>query len=55
VAQFLIAEFSWPETTFLMDEQKHLRLVTVTKVERGCDMTEKDKPTLLLEHYLKKF
>jgi hypothetical protein len=31
VAQFLIRQFSWSKTTFYMGEQKHLRLVTVTK------------------------
>jgi hypothetical protein len=31
VAQFLIPQFSWTGTTFFIGEQKHLRLVTVTK------------------------
>lgn len=31
VVQFLIPEFSWSGTTFLLEEQKHLRWVTVPK------------------------
>jgi transposase len=31
VAQFLIPQFSWSKTSFIMAEHRHLRLVTVTK------------------------
>ena len=64
IAQFLIPQPPWRPPTFRLDGREHLRLVKVARPDisayqdllsrGGSRMSEKNKPTVLLEHYLKK-